>query len=115
MNVCAARLEQDQTKRGSDVLLPVLHSISLRGNRRRDAPPLRHCAVDAEHPVSASFSRGSGFHALGTCATGRVQTRPLKHSQIQRSSAPYLTVPPKLGSVERHRNGEAIKMIPILW
>ena len=56
---CAARLEQDQTEGGSDVLHPVPHSSSLRGNRWRDGSRLRHCSVDAEHLATSSIFGGS--------------------------------------------------------
>ena len=59
MYFCAARLEKDQTKGGSDALHPVPHSSSLRGNRWRDGPPLRHCSVDAEHLVTSGIFGGS--------------------------------------------------------
>ena len=65
MYFCAARLEKDQTKRGSDALHPFPHSNSLRGNRWRDASRLRHCSVDAEHLVTSRIFGGS---------TGRLTT-----------------------------------------
>ena len=55
---CAADLDKDQTKGGSDALHPVPHSCSLRGNHWRDGPRLRHCSVDAEHSVTLSVLRG---------------------------------------------------------
>ena len=65
MYLCAARLEKDQTKRCSDALQPFPHSSSLRGNRWRDGPRLRHCSLDAEHLVTSSIFGGS---------TGRLTT-----------------------------------------
>ena len=65
MYFCAARLEKDQTKRGSDALHPFTHSSSLRGNRWRDGSRLRHYSVDAEHLATSSIFGGS---------TGRLTT-----------------------------------------
>ena len=65
MYFCAAGLEIDQTKGGSDALHPVSHSSSLRRNRWRDDPRLRHCSLDAEHLAKSSVFGGS---------TGRLTT-----------------------------------------
>ena len=67
---CAARLEQDQTKGGSDALHPVPHSSSLRGNPWRDGSRLRHSAVDAEHLVIFSVFGGSMGRLTTTLAHG---------------------------------------------
>ena len=66
MYFCAAHLEKDQTKRGLDALHPFLHSSSLRGNRWRDGPRLRHCSVDAEHLVTSSIFWGSTGRLIRT-------------------------------------------------
>ena len=55
MYFCAARLEKDHTKRGSDAFHPFPHSNSLRGNSWRDGSRLRRCSVDAEHLVRSSI------------------------------------------------------------
>ena len=67
---CAARLEQDQTKGGSDALHPVPHSSSLRGNPWRDGSRLRHSSVDAEHLVIFSVFGGSMGRLTSTLAHG---------------------------------------------
>ena len=68
MYFCAARLEKDQTKRGSDALHPFPHSSSLRGNRWRDGSRLRHCSVDAEHLATFSIFWGSTGRLIRTLA-----------------------------------------------
>ena len=70
MYFCAARLEQDQTKGGSDALHPVPHSSSLRGNPWRDGSRLRHSSVDAEHLVISSVFGGSMGRLTTTLAHG---------------------------------------------
>ena len=68
MYFCAALLEKDQTKRGSDALHSFPYSSSLRGNRWRDGPRLRHCSVDAEHLVKSSIFGGSTGQLTTTLA-----------------------------------------------
>ena len=115
MYFCAARLEKDQTKRGSDALHPFPHSSSLRGNRWRDAPRLRHCSVDAEHPVKFSIFGGSTGRlttylrvswlsepGVSIHIHGRLRTRQEKTPEVFLPSelcAPRLMLPPKVGSV----------------
>ena len=70
MYFCAARLEKDHTKRGSDALHPVPHSSSLRGNPWRDGSRLRHSSVDAEHLVIFSVFGGSMGRLTTTLAHG---------------------------------------------
>ena len=103
MYFCAARLEKDKTKRGSDALHLFPHSSSLRGNGWCDAPRLRPFSVDAEHLVTSSIFRGStarltttlahelrylslGFHAAYVDASEPVKKRALKFFLLQRST-----------------------------
>ena len=72
MYFCEAGLEIEQTKGGPGALHPVSHSSSLRGNPWRDGSRLRHCALDAEHPVTSIALEGlikvhGSSHALMCC------------------------------------------------